>query len=166
MRTERRRVRWWLLLAGGVFGLLIAAVVGCMAGRGLRPMSPRSLGRWSGGSRTLATSTDSPRGEYRQAVADQPCPRIGAEADLVLSGDGKGLDDFLRDTDTLAFLVVHEDRLVHERYFGGATRESPQTSFSVAKSFVSTLVGIAIDAGLIGSVDDPRDRLRPRACVA
>jgi len=28
-------------------------------------------------------------------------------------------------------------------------------SFSVAKSFVSTLVGIAIDEGLIGGVDDP-----------
>ena len=72
-----------------------------------------------------------------------------------LSGEGEGLDEFLRETDTLAFLVVHEDRLVHERYFDGATRESLQTSFSAAKSFVSTLVGIAIDAGLIESVDDP-----------
>ena len=44
---------------------------------------------------------------------------------------------------------------MHERYFGGATRESLQTSFSAAKSFVSTLVGIAIDEGLIGSVDAP-----------
>jgi hypothetical protein len=30
-----------------------------------------------------------------------------------------------------------------------------QTSFSVAKSFDSTLVAIAIAEGLIGSVDDP-----------
>ena len=79
----------------------------------------------------------------------------GAEADLVVSSEGKGLDEFLRETDTLAFLVVHEDRLVHESYFGGATRESLQTSFSAAKSFVSTLVGIAIDEGQIGSVEDP-----------
>jgi CubicO group peptidase (beta-lactamase class C family) len=65
------------------------------------------------------------------------------------------MDEFLRETDTLAFLVVHEDRVVSERYFDGATRETLQTSFSAAKSFVSTLVGIAIDAGLIGSVEDP-----------
>ena len=51
--------------------------------------------------------------------------------------------------------MVHEDRLVWERYFGGSTRESLLTSFSAAKSFVSTLVGIAIEEGLIGSVDDP-----------
>jgi CubicO group peptidase (beta-lactamase class C family) len=81
--------------------------------------------------------------------------RAGVEADLVVSAEGKGLDELLRETDTLAFLVVHEDHLVHERYFDGATRESLQTSFSAAKSFVSTLVGIAIDAGLIGSVEDP-----------
>ncbi len=81
--------------------------------------------------------------------------RAGAEADLAVSGEGEGLDGFLRETDTLAFLVVHDDRLVHERYFDGATRESLQTSFSAAKSFVSTLVGIAIDEGLIESVEDP-----------
>jgi CubicO group peptidase (beta-lactamase class C family) len=81
--------------------------------------------------------------------------RAGFEADLVVSGEGKDIDEFLRDTDTLAFLVVHEDRLVHERYLEGATRESLQTSFSAAKSFVSTLVGIAIDEGLIESIEDP-----------
>jgi CubicO group peptidase (beta-lactamase class C family) len=57
--------------------------------------------------------------------------------------------------DTLAYLVVHRDRLVHERYFHGAGRHTRQTSFSVAKSFLSTLVGIAIDEGRIGSVTDP-----------
>jgi CubicO group peptidase (beta-lactamase class C family) len=81
--------------------------------------------------------------------------RAGAAADLVVSSEGKGLDEFLGETDTLAFLVVYDDRLIYERYFDGATRESLQTSFSAAKSFVSTLVGIAIDAGLIGSVDEP-----------
>ena len=64
-------------------------------------------------------------------------------------------DAFLRGTGTLGFLVVHEDRLVYERYFQGSDRESLQTSFSVAKSFLSTLVGISIDEGLIGSVSDP-----------
>ncbi len=82
-----------------------------------------------------------------------PLP-AGVEADLALSGEEADLDEFLRETDTIALVVVHEARLVRERYFDGATRESLQTSFSVAKSFVSTLVGIAIDEGLIGSVDD------------
>lgn len=75
----------------------------------------------------------------------------------VPGGDGGGadFDSFLRETDTLAFLVVHENRLVYERYFDGSGRETLQTSFSVAKSFLSTLVGIAIDEGVIDGVDDP-----------
>jgi hypothetical protein len=35
-----------------------------------------------------------------------------------------GGDDFLRETGTLAFVVVHKDRLVYERYLGVASRES------------------------------------------
>ena len=42
-------------------------------------------------------------------------------------------------------MVVHEDRQVYERYFGASNRQTLHTSFSVAKSFLSTLVGIAID---------------------
>jgi CubicO group peptidase (beta-lactamase class C family) len=88
------------------------------------------------------------------AGADSSRLSAGVEADFVLSGDGRELDEFLGETDTRAFVVVHRDRVVRERYFDGASRDSLQTSFSAAKSFVSTLVGIAIDEGLIGSVDD------------
>ena len=94
-----------------------------------------------------------------------PLP-AGPEADLALGGEEADLDTFLRETDTLAFLVVHDDGVVYERYFDGATRESLQTSFSVAKSFVSTLVGIAIDEGLIESVDDPMTDYLPELAAS
>jgi CubicO group peptidase (beta-lactamase class C family) len=85
---------------------------------------------------------------------DPPAPPSGAD-------DDRAFDEFLRENGTLAFLVVDEDRLVYERYFGGADRQARQTSFSVAKSFVSTLVGIAIDEGSIGSVIDPLTKYLP-----
>jgi CubicO group peptidase (beta-lactamase class C family) len=74
---------------------------------------------------------------------------------------GAGFDEFLRGTGTLAFVVVDDDRLVYERYFDGADREDRQTSFSVAKSFLSTLVGIAIDEGRIDDVEDPVTKYVP-----
>jgi CubicO group peptidase (beta-lactamase class C family) len=87
-----------------------------------------------------------------------PLP-AGDEIDLDVAapgeGSGGGFDTFLRANDTLAFVVAHRDRLIYERYFGGSDRRTPQTSFSVAKSFVSTLVGIAIEEGAIGSIEDP-----------
>lgn len=79
---------------------------------------------------------------------DPPAPPSGAE-------DDRAFDEFLRGTGTLGFVVLDDDLLVYERYFGGADRQTRQTSFSVAKSFVSALIGIAIDEGLIGSVTDP-----------
>lgn len=95
-----------------------------------------------------------PSRPIRAGEEASPLPS-GAELDLVApDGRGEDLDGFLRRTDTTAFLVVHEDRLVYERYLGGAGRGTPQTSFSVAKSFLSTLVGIAVDEGSIGSIDD------------
>jgi CubicO group peptidase (beta-lactamase class C family) len=45
--------------------------------------------------------------------------------------------------------------LLYERYFNGYDESSQQTSFSMAKSFASALVGIAIDEGHIKSIDEP-----------
>lgn len=94
-----------------------------------------------------------------------PLPK-GAEpaalaAPVNVDGVGRPLDSLLRLSGTRAFLVVHHDRLVYERYFDGAGREDRQTSFSTAKSFLSTLVGIAIDEGLIGDVTDPVTKYVP-----
>lgn len=62
---------------------------------------------------------------------------------------------FLDDSDTTSLLVIKRGQLVLERYGEGADRESRHTSWSVAKSFVSTLVGMAVAEGKIRSLDDP-----------
>jgi len=69
--------------------------------------------------------------------------------------DGRQLEDFLEATNTTAFLVLHDDTLLYEGYFNGSSHEATQASMSVAKSFVSTLVGIAIEEGFISSLEDP-----------
>ena len=70
-------------------------------------------------------------------------------------------DELLASTQTTAFLIIKDDRLIYENYFNGYERDSINTSFSVAKSFVSALVGISIDEGLIDSVDDPITKYIP-----
>lgn len=65
------------------------------------------------------------------------------------------LVDYLKASATTAFLVIHDDELLYERYFNDYNERSLNTSFSMAKSFASTLVGIAIDEGRIKSVDEP-----------
>ncbi len=64
------------------------------------------------------------------------------------------LEEFLQSTNTTSFIVIKDDAILYEGYFNGYERDSIVTSFSVAKSFTSALVGMAIDDGYIGSVDD------------
>ena len=101
---------------------------------------------------------------YRRDAPDPRTPRESMATPLDSAGGTeatKPLDKFLADTGTTAFLVIDDDTLLYEEYFNGYDRESTQTSFSVAKSFVSALVGIAIQEGYIGSVDDPITKYIP-----
>lgn len=71
------------------------------------------------------------------------------------------VDDFLDKSWTLGLTVIRNDTIEYEKFYGKANRDSRFTSFSVAKSFVGTLVGIAIHRGLIASVNDPVVRYVP-----
>lgn len=73
----------------------------------------------------------------------------------------RDFDEFLKQTDTAAFLVIKDDILLYEGYFNGYDHNSTVTSFSIAKSFVSALVGIAVSEGYIGSVEDPITKYAP-----
>ena len=66
----------------------------------------------------------------------------------------KKVDAYLKKMKTAAFLVITNDTLVFEKYYNKNNRESIQTSFSIAKSIISLLVGKAIEEGSIKSVDD------------
>jgi CubicO group peptidase (beta-lactamase class C family) len=62
---------------------------------------------------------------------------------------------FLKSSQTTSFIVIKDDAILYEGYFNGYNRDSIVTSFSMAKSVTSALIGIAIDEGRIESVDDP-----------
>ncbi len=70
-------------------------------------------------------------------------------------------DNFLASTGTTAFIVIKNDKVLYEKYFNGYRRDSINTSFSMAKSITSALIGIAIDEGLIASVNDPITKYIP-----
>jgi CubicO group peptidase (beta-lactamase class C family) len=65
------------------------------------------------------------------------------------------LEEFLKATQTTSFIIIKDGSILYEGYASGYNRDSIVASFSIAKSFTSALIGIAIDEGYIGSVDDP-----------
>lgn len=79
--------------------------------------------------------------------------------DITYQVNGKpqieNLDTLLEKTGTTAFLVIKGDTILYEKYFNGYQRDSILTSFSIAKSLTSLMIGMAIDDGYIQSIDDP-----------
>ena len=70
-------------------------------------------------------------------------------------GDTRDLGAFLDRTETTGLLVVHRGAITHEEYRQGADETSPFTSWSMAKSVLSALIGIAVEEGKIASIRDP-----------
>ena len=56
---------------------------------------------------------------------------------------------------TQAAILIQGNNIIAEYYGEGYNKASLVTSWSVAKSFTSTLIGIAIDDGYINSINDP-----------
>ncbi len=56
---------------------------------------------------------------------------------------------------TQGMLIIHDDSIVYERYWGDFSADRMATIFSVSKSITSLMCGIAVDDGYIRSIDDP-----------
>ncbi|MBL8329475.1 MAG: serine hydrolase [Rubrivivax sp.] len=87
-----------------------------------------------------------------RAVPAGPTPRpLPPGPPLKLSLE---IDAYMAMQRSAALLIVHDGRLRVERYGLGFDAQGRWTSFSVAKSITSTLVGAAIADGYIRSMDD------------
>jgi len=64
-------------------------------------------------------------------------------------------NQYLKSIETKAFLVLDNDTIVHEEYWGDHTIDEVSNSFSASKTVISLLIGIAIDEGKIQNVDEP-----------
>lgn len=70
-------------------------------------------------------------------------------------GTTRDVAHFLRDTWTTGLIVMQDGKIAHERYYLGHTASTRTISWSVAKSFISALVGIAVAEGHIADIGQP-----------
>ncbi|MEO0544070.1 MAG: serine hydrolase [Pseudomonadota bacterium] len=84
------------------------------------------------------------------SAGDQPRD-VPVGAPLQLDVD---IDAYMESQNSAAVLILHRGEIRLERYGLNQARDKRWTSFSVAKSFTSTLVGAAIQDGHIDSLED------------
>lgn len=82
-------------------------------------------------------------------VHKQPLPET-----FLWNGKQLNVADILKETRTTALVVVKDGTVVFEDYYLGTGMEDKRISWSMSKSFVSSLVGVALADGDIKSLDD------------
>ena len=99
------------------------------------------------------------------AAPKQPVPLARAASEPVIRYNFAGLDlkldDYLNRQPVTGLLVAKDNTILVERYQYGRTDTDRLTSFSMAKTVVALLIGIAVKEGAIRSVDDPAEAYVP-----
>lgn len=105
-------------------------------------------------------------------AAKQQEVELRSDESFVVEDPGKhGMDsskleavsDILKSTSALSFLVIKDGSLVYEKYLGSSNnnKNSSNNIYSVTKSIISSLIGIAVREGYIGSLDEPVEKYLP-----
>jgi CubicO group peptidase (beta-lactamase class C family) len=144
----RRRVVFVLVVLVGLF----VVVMGAWA----VAIGPEAVWRVvTKGTTTVWDHLEYPGRDTAASPSAQAWER-GTPIEPVVTLDGVALpiERVLEEHDGLAFVVVHDGRVVYEWYAEGHGPSTPSMLFSTSKSITSLLVGAAIEDGLVDSVDD------------
>ncbi len=153
---KQKYILWGILTP--VLALVSAFLILCFVTMGM--FSPTYLGR-------VLTHWDSDVSDYKifpeRMIEKSEAPYVYAkEEDPSIGGISvresdrfRTLNELVENTKTTSFLIVKNDKIVYEKYANGYDENSVNTSFSMAKSVVSLLVGKAIEEGHIQSVEQP-----------
>ncbi|MEP5155217.1 serine hydrolase [Planktotalea sp.] len=96
-------------------------------------------------------SVDIPRG-------DGPVAELPKGDAITLATD---VDTWITDRTVTSLVVLKDGALVHESYYQGTKPEDLRISWSVAKSYLSALLGVIVADGAITSLDDPVTKYAP-----
>ncbi|MCB1356643.1 MAG: serine hydrolase [Maritimibacter sp.] len=86
---------------------------------------------------------------------------VSLAGDYTILGETFDLEGALERTRTNAMVVLKDGAIVYETYRNGSGPGTRFLTFSVAKSYTSTLIGFALQDGLIDSLDDKVTKYLP-----
>jgi CubicO group peptidase (beta-lactamase class C family) len=105
-----------------------------------------------------------PSRAVRRPAAPSPLARAASEPALRYDYQGRSLaiDDYMTRNPATGLLIARDETILVERYQYARTDRDRFTSWSMAKTVTSMLVGIAVGEGRIRSVDDPAAAYVPK----
>jgi len=96
--------------------------------------------------------------------ASEALLRIGSNDEVSYHWDHSEMhiSEWLRSSNTTGLMVLHNGQVVHEEYLLDADAETRHTSWSVGKSFIATLIAMAMHDGHITSLDQTAETFAPQ----
>ncbi|HEY9881124.1 MAG TPA: serine hydrolase [Leptolyngbyaceae cyanobacterium] len=91
----------------------------------------------------------------------QPLPMVQPQEQTIPPAALKAAVSYAQEQNSSALLILHRGKLVLEQYWQGYSSSSLSNSMSMSKSVLALLIGIAIEEGHIGSVQDAVSRYLP-----
>ena len=97
-----------------------------------------------------------PSREVRAPATASPLRRAAKEPQIRYEFEGKSrmLDDYLNTHPVTGLLIAKDETILIERYQYARNEKQLLTSFSMAKTIIGLLIGIALEQGAIRSIDD------------
>lgn len=134
-----------------VLALLLVGAGACVEYRAIRWGAPAPDQQEHIFDNRIVRRADSPFVFFRAAEE-----RTDLDTITVLASDGRLVSwgEHLVAGRIRAFLVVRNDTILYERYRDGYTDSTRSGAYSMAKSFTSALLGIALGDGTVRSLDD------------
>jgi CubicO group peptidase (beta-lactamase class C family) len=170
MNSLPRPSRAWIPLTLAALAMLTAGLQGCALLERSAALRARQSALQDPGELAWALSHMSelfPSRTVSRESGGAPLPLAPMDLSAVsfeTSDAGlRSLDEHFGANHLRGLVVLHGGRLVFEGYADDVNATTRFTSWSVAKSFTSTLVGLAVADGAIASLDDPIERYLPDA---
>ncbi len=151
--------------------VILAAIAVSAAGWFYRPWSDYSPAEIQAATQPeRLVETFSNMGEvfpYRAINPSESATHLGRNLQPVSVGYRFGdtdrtIDDWMADSDTTGLMVLHDGEVVYETYRLGADADTRHTSWSVGKSFVATLIAMAMQDGRIANLDQSAEMFAPQ----
>jgi CubicO group peptidase (beta-lactamase class C family) len=138
------RPRLWTVVGLSLAGLLRVSVDWRLLGRSLTyPDTPITAADWYQPRQTVP------------GIGPQAPPLAKSETTEIPLKALQTAMDFAEAQNSVALLIMHRDRLVLEQYWQGHQASDRINSMSMVKTLLALLIGVAIDEGHIGSIQDP-----------
>jgi len=148
-----------LFFAAGAFAAPDEAALGKAEGYPICPPSLRPDTRCLVG---LVSRFDEvfPARKVAKGAPTRPLKRAAAAPAIRYTylSQGSGLDDYLSRNRTTGLLILKGDIILAERYQYDRKPEQRMTSYSMAKTIVAMLVGVALSEGKVQSLDDRAEK--------